>query len=242
MEMLGRASRLACRRDWTRSFIWNLRRGPRGRAPRGGRPPLRPGSKTGSGRWAAGRRRPASGPWPRRRCGRAGRTPGRIARLSTPVWRRWASGSISLRSYSTRSASPATARTVSQWAWPQVSTAVWRPRSRANRRHSSRKSSWAKGSPPEKVTPPPEVSKNARSRSARATSSSGQKVRPMAVRAPEGQASAQAAHSVHSGGGGQVGADAPAGWTGQARTHSPQPRQRSGASASSKRGFSVSGL
>ena len=81
------------------------------------------------------------------------------------TWR-WRSGSIIFRSYSTRSERRAAASRCSRRPNPVVSSAVWIEAPWQASRNPSKNHCCASGSPPEKVTPPPEAMYNTRSWSA----------------------------------------------------------------------------
>ena len=183
-------------------------------------------------RWhAASRDRPSS----RARAATAARSrappPSSLRRFSrmgssgTPVDSRCRCSSAPLRSKSQRSVSGATRSSVAGAAKPLVSTQVWMPRRLASSRQAVRKAGCASGSPPEKVTPPPDCSKKGRSRSTTAKTSSTVVRWPTSSRAPETQASAHAPHRRHRSGSGRVGPSARP--MGQTAWQAPQSMQRS---------------
>ena len=75
---------------------------------------------------------------------------------------------------------------------PEVSRQVWIPALRSRARHSARNSGWNSGSPPEKVTPPPERSLHRLATLRRLS------IRIVAVEAPEG-AALKKYHAAHAG-------------------------------------------
>ena len=78
--------------------------------------------------------------------------------LDAPVKARWRSSSIIFRSKRNRSASRAMSSSAAVSTWPQVSTATWMAEIRHIDTISRRNAGCISGSPPEKVTPPPDSS------------------------------------------------------------------------------------
>jgi len=81
-------------------------------------------------------------------------------------------------------------------AWKDDSSVVGRPLDLSAVAVSRTKAAWASGSPPEKVTPPPETSWKMASRLTSATTSSVVMSRPSKARALRGHASTQSPQSV----------------------------------------------
>ncbi len=80
---------------------------------------------------------------------------------------------------------------------PEVSTAVWMPRARQVSRSAARNSGCIRGSPPEKVAPPPDSSKKITSRSSVSITCATVVRVPASARAPQGHSSTHVPHVWH---------------------------------------------
>lgn len=172
----------------------------------------------------------------------------RMRPLSTPVPFRCSEGSMCLMSKMTVSSSSTACSRRSHGMKPVVSTAVARRRRRASLRRARANFSWNRGSPPERVMPPPEVLKKISCFSTSWSTESTVRCSPYTMAACGGQAAAhwnaQSRHSVRS----MTGFPSLPGrmaWCGQAprqRVHLSRPRQRPSLKASSGLGDWDSGL
>ncbi len=98
------------------------------------------------------------------------------------------------------------------------------------------------GSPPESVTPPPEIRKKGRSVSTAAMTSSTVMARPTRASAPDGQASAHTRHRLHLSRSTKPGLSRLKARTGQIPTQVSQPAHSRLSKASSRPGRMHSGL
>ncbi len=158
-----------------------------------------------------------------------------ITALSEPQRSRCCSPSKTLMSKSTSSSSVSRGLRRSRLKSPQVSRATGMPSERSSRARLAAKSGKSVGSPPVRVTPPPESLSNGNSGRSSATISSGVILTPNRVTAPEGQDSAQVKQPR------QRSASLCPGLViacpGHLSTHLPQPMQRCGLKAISASAF-----
>lgn len=112
-----------------------------------------------------------------------------IRPLPCPVQRRWSSGSASFRSHIQSFTSGRNVSTTSQFSVRFDSTAVWIPCARQPPSTSRAKPACSNGSPPDSVTPPPEVRKKILSADNSRTASSALTSRPIQDMAPVGHTS-----------------------------------------------------
>ena len=119
-----------------------------------------------------------------------------MSSFETPVATLCASGSATLTSTMNRSITGRSGSIEDQGAWNEDSSVVGRPRSLSAAAVSCTKAAWASGSPPEKVTPPPDTSWKIASRPTSSTTSAVVMSRPSSASALRGHASTQSPHWV----------------------------------------------